>query len=175
VRVVTHETNLGVGAAMRSGFRAARGDIVVVYDADRTYPMEDVRRLVRKVEEGADLATAYPDETEGVPWGRRLLTRAAARRYRRALRGRGDGVRCFSCAFRAYRAAWLANVPFDSDGFPAAAEILGRALLGSARVEEVGSRLSARREGRSKMRLWQAIRGHRRVLRALRRLSAVAG
>ena len=39
VRVVTHAENRGVGAAMRTGLEASRGDVVVVYDADMTYPL----------------------------------------------------------------------------------------------------------------------------------------
>src|SRR5262245_26298570 len=57
VRVVTHEKNRGVGAAMRTGFASATGDVVVAYDADRTYPAADAERLVAAVEAGADVAT----------------------------------------------------------------------------------------------------------------------
>jgi dolichol-phosphate mannosyltransferase len=171
VRVVSHGANRGVGAAMRTGFDAAKGDVVVVYDADRTYPMEDVSRLVAAVREGADVASATPVVAERVPWWRRVLTWGAARSYRRALGPRAEGIRTFTCAFRAYRREWARRVAFESDGFPAAAEILGRALLAGARVVEVESRLSVRREGRSKMRVWKAIRGHRRVLRMLRRIA----
>jgi dolichol-phosphate mannosyltransferase len=168
VRAVAHGTNRGVGAAMRTGFEAATGDVVVVYDADRTYPMEDVERLVAAVGAGADVASATPAVAERVPWFRRLLTWGAARSYRRALGPAADGIRTFTCAFRAYRREWMRRVAFESDGFPAAAEILGRALLAGARVVEVESRLSARREGVSKMKVGKAIRGHRRVLRILR-------
>ena len=163
-RVVTHARNRGVGAAMRTGFAAATGDVVVVYDADRTYPAGDAARLVAEVERGADIATASPFAPGGavgrVPFGRRVLSRGAALAYRLVLGRRARGLSTFTCAFRAYRRSLLEGLVFHSDGFAAAAEILGRALLRGARVVEVPSRLTARTEGASKMRVLSALRGH---------------
>jgi len=122
VRVETHETNRGVGAAMRTGLGAARGDVVVVYDADRTYPVEDVARLVAAVGAGADVATASPFAPGGdagdVPWPRRALSRGAVLAYRAVLGPRARGVATFTCAFRAYRRAWLSAPPRSSSGSP---------------------------------------------------------
>ena len=164
VRVATHGRNRGVGAAMRTGFAAATGEVVVVYDADRTYPLEDAARLVAEVERGADVAGASPFLAGGavvrVPFGRRVLSRGAALAYRIVLGRRARGLTTFTCAFRAYRRPLIVGVPFRSDGFAAAAEILGRSLLGGARVVEVASSLSARGEGRSKMRVGRALLGH---------------
>jgi dolichol-phosphate mannosyltransferase len=171
VRILRHPENRGVGAAMRTGLAAASGDVTVVYDADATYPLADVARLVAEVERGADVASASPARAEGVSSWRRLLSAGAARTYRRALGERADGIRCFTCAFRAYRTAWSKALAFENDGFPAAAEILGRALLGGARVVEVESVLAPRREGRSKMRVLRAVRGHLRTARLLKRLA----
>ena len=61
----------------------------------------------------------------------------------------------------------MRDLPFRSDGFPATAEILGLLLLRGARAVEVGSRLSTRLEGRSKMRTLRAVAGHLRVLMRL--------
>ena len=171
VRVETHAENRGVGAAMRTGFESARGDVVVVYDADRTYPPEDIPRLVEAVASDADVATASPFADGGsmpdVPAPRRLLSRAAAGAYRLALGKRGRGIATFTCAFRAYRRPVLDDLVFRSDGFPAAGEILGRLLLAGARVVEVPSRLTARTEGTSKMRVFRAASGHLGVLTRL--------
>ncbi|HVG93132.1 MAG TPA: glycosyltransferase family 2 protein [Planctomycetota bacterium] len=167
VRVVTHAANRGVGAAMRTGFAAATGDVVVAYDADRTYPAADAERLVAAVEAGADVASASPFAPGGAAhasWPRRLLSRCAAGAYRLVLGRRAGGVRTFTAGFRAYRASRLAGVRFRSDGFPATAEILGLLLLDGARVVEVPSVLSTRSEGRSKMRTLRATIGHLRVL-----------
>jgi dolichol-phosphate mannosyltransferase len=168
VRVVTHGTNRGVGAAMRSGFAAAAGDAIVAYDADRTYPAADAARLLDALRGGADVATATPFAEGGALLGvgalRRALSLGASFAYRAVLGRRAGTVRTFTCGFRAYRAALLRGLPFRSDGFPATAEILGLLLLRGARGVEVPSRLSTRAEGRSKMRTLVALVGHLRVL-----------
>jgi dolichol-phosphate mannosyltransferase len=164
VRVETHAENRGVGAAVRTGVASADGDVIVVYDADRTYPEADALRLVDAVRAGADVASASPfapgGQAAGVAGGRRFLSRAAAFAYRVAIGRRARGVTAFTCAFRAYRAEALRAVRWRSDGFPAAAETLGRLLLAGARAVEVPSRLSTRTEGRSKMRVARAAAGH---------------
>jgi dolichol-phosphate mannosyltransferase len=171
VTVVTHERNRGVGAAIRTGIAAARGDFVVTYDADRTYPAADAARLVAEVAAGADVATASPFVPGGdagdVSAGRRFLSRAAAGCYRLVLGRRCVGIRTFTCGFRAYRRAPLLEARFQSDGFPATAEVLGLLLLRGAKAVEVPSALSTRREGRSKMRTVRAVLGHLRVLSRL--------
>lgn len=167
VRIVTHARNRGVGAAMRSGFLASTGDVVVAYDADRTYPAADAERLVAAVAAGADVATASPFAVGGAvqasAW-RRFLSRAAAGAYRLVLGRRARGVSTFTCGFRAYRGDLARALDFESDGFPATAEILARLLLKGATVVEVPSVLSTRTEGRSKMRALSVACGHVGVL-----------
>lgn len=171
VRVMTHATNRGVGAAMRTGLEAARGDVVVVYDADATYPRADIPRLVGALGSEVDVVTATPFSADGgledVPFFRRVLSRAAVLAYRLVLGRRARGITVFTCAFRAYRREVLASLVFESDGFPAAAEILGRLILRGARVEEIASTLSVRTAGVSKMRVGRAAWGHLGVLRRL--------
>jgi len=167
VTVVTHPRNRGVGAAMRSGFAATTGDVVVAYDADRTYPAADAERLVAAVAAGADVATASPFLAGGVvaaPWARRVLSKGAALAYRVAVGPAAKGVRTFTAGFRAYRGPLVRGLAFRSDGFASTAEILGRLLLHGARLVEVASTLTTRTEGASKMRVLRAIRGHAGVL-----------
>lgn len=168
VRVVTHAANRGVGAAMRTGLEAASGSVVVVYDADRTYPPEDIGRLVSAVADGADVATASPFAPGGslpdVPPSRRFLSWAAAASYRLVLGRRAGGIATFTCAFRAYGRPALEGLTWQSDGFPAAAEILGALVLDDRRVVEVPSTLRTRTEGASKMRVLRTTFGHLGVL-----------
>lgn len=165
--IVTHPGNRGVGAAMRSGFHASTGDIVVAYDADRTYPAADAARLIEAVREGADVATATPFAPGAelrTTWFRGLLSRGASFAYRLAVGSRAQGVRTFTAGFRAYRGDLVRGLRFRSDGFASTAEILCLLLLNGARVVEVPSTLTARTEGRSKMRVFRTILGHLRVL-----------
>lgn len=56
VRVVRHERNRGYGAALKTGIRAADADVIVITDADGTYPNERIPELYRRlVDEKADM------------------------------------------------------------------------------------------------------------------------
>lgn len=171
VHVVVHERNRGVGAAMRTGIAATTGTIVVVYDADRTYPLEDAQRLITALGSEHEVATATPfgagGGLEDVPVGRSLLSKAAVLAYRLVLGRRGRGLSVFTCAFRAWRGPFVRDLGWSSDGFPAAAEQLGRALLAGGRAVEVPSTLRRRTEGVSKMRVLPAALGHLGVLARL--------
>lgn len=52
VQVIRHPYNRGVGAARTTGLKAARGDVVVMIDADSTYPAQDIPKLATCVLEG---------------------------------------------------------------------------------------------------------------------------
>jgi hypothetical protein len=69
-------------------------------------------------------------------------------------------VSTFTCGFRAWRREAALRCLPASDGFPAAAEMLGRALLQGFKVVEHPSVLTTRKEGRSKMRTFRALLGH---------------
>lgn len=168
VVIANHPQNRGVGAAMRTGFAHAKGDIITCYDADCAYPVADLLTLVDAVRSGAHVASATPfvpgGSLEGVPLHRRVLSQGVAELYRAVLGGPAGSIQTFSCAFRAYRRDALFAIHFDSDGFPAASEILARLVIAGFRIVEVPSTLSDRKFGVSKMRKLETIRAHLKLL-----------
>jgi glycosyltransferase involved in cell wall biosynthesis len=52
VRVILHEHNKGKGAAVVTGFKASRGDILLIQDADLEYDPRDYPQILRPIEEG---------------------------------------------------------------------------------------------------------------------------
>lgn len=51
-RIVLHDRNMGKGAALRSGFQCATGDIVVIQDADLEYDPSQYLKLIQPILEG---------------------------------------------------------------------------------------------------------------------------
>jgi glycosyltransferase involved in cell wall biosynthesis len=52
IRVLTHSENQGKGAAVRTGIAAARGDVILIQDADLEYNPRDYPELLRPLQDG---------------------------------------------------------------------------------------------------------------------------
>lgn len=52
IRVIYHEKNMGKGAALRTGFGFAQGDIVIIQDADLEYDPQEYPKLIKPILEG---------------------------------------------------------------------------------------------------------------------------
>jgi glycosyltransferase involved in cell wall biosynthesis len=156
VRVLGLDTCGGLGQVLREGAPLVAGDVVVTYDADRPYPLDDAPRLVALIDEGNDVVTASPWHPSGeasgaAPW-RFWLSRTASRLYRLRLGRRARNLHTFTCGYRAYRTETLRSALPRRSGFVATTEILLNALRQGARAAELPSTLRARTEGTSKMR-----------------------
>jgi dolichol-phosphate mannosyltransferase len=165
IRVLRHPTNLGLGAALRTGFANATSPVVCTIDSDCTYPPERLPELVRLLDDGAEIATAsawHPESqaAEGNPI-RILLSRAVSGLYKLLI---GQDVHTFTCLFRAYRRDAVARIRFRADGFAAVAEIMLRSMLAGYRVRELPMRLEQRRFGDSKLKVGDALLAHAGLL-----------
>ena len=85
--VIDHPMNRGYGAALKTGFRAAAHDIVIITDADGTYPEDRIVDLLARVDDGAEMAIgARTGANVNIPWQRRPA-KAALRRIASYLSG----------------------------------------------------------------------------------------
>jgi glycosyltransferase involved in cell wall biosynthesis len=64
-RVIRHPTNLGYGAAVKTGVRRARAELVVIIDADGTYPCERIPDLVAAATSADMVIGARTEGTQG--------------------------------------------------------------------------------------------------------------
>jgi len=60
ITVHRHQTNLGKGAALRTGFKYAQGDFIAIQDADLEYDPNDLKRLVRPLIENKRMLFSDP-------------------------------------------------------------------------------------------------------------------
>ena len=70
--MLRHEANRGTGAARTTGTRAARGELLLMTDADGTYPSEDIPRLVKELESCDMVIGAREREMGSIKWLRTL-------------------------------------------------------------------------------------------------------
>jgi len=52
IRIIYHERNRGKGAALRSGFAAATGDVVIIQDSDLEYDPNEYAKLIQPIRDG---------------------------------------------------------------------------------------------------------------------------
>jgi undecaprenyl-phosphate 4-deoxy-4-formamido-L-arabinose transferase len=101
VRVVRFKRNFGQHPAMHAGLVRSRGEILVTMDGDLQNSPEDIPKLVRAVEGGADVASGRRASRRD-SWGRTLPSRLINGMLRRFTR---VDISDFGCAFNAYRRA----------------------------------------------------------------------
>ncbi len=136
VRVVHHATNLGYGAALRSGFAAASYDVVAFTDGDRQFRVADIGRLIDRLRE-----PDAPDVVAGYRIRRAdpLVRTLYARLYRLANRiFFGLTVRDVDCACKLFRREALSGLRVESGGAFFSAELLIKLRASGRRVAEVG-------------------------------------
>jgi glycosyltransferase involved in cell wall biosynthesis len=69
-KVVTHPISLGNGAAIKSGARAASGEIFVMMDGDGQHKADDIQSLIDMLDEGYDMAIGARDSSSHADVGR---------------------------------------------------------------------------------------------------------
>lgn len=161
VRVVKHSHNKGLGAATRTGFAHARGDIVVVTDSDGTYPFTEIPNMLALLTPDVDIVTASPYHTdggvEGVPAYRIFLSKGASLLYRILLKW---NLHTYTAMFRVYRREVVHSVPSMANGFLMPAELLSVAILLGYKAVEYPTVLHVRCYGQSKARVARIILAH---------------
>lgn len=162
VVLMKHDRNRGPGAAVRTGFSKATGDIICTIDSDCTFdPLKIPMMLQLMEDQKADIITASPYHplggVENVPAWRLLLSRGASAIYRRLCVCK---LYTYTSFMRVYRRRVIETVPFEADGFAAFTEILLRAAQQGYKVAEIPMVLKSRVIGVSKMKVTKTIRTH---------------
>jgi glycosyltransferase involved in cell wall biosynthesis len=154
-----HRTNFGLGQALRYGFAQAKGDVVVTLDADLTYSVDHIDRLLDAFEEtGAKIVVASPyahgGVTTRVPFRRLLPSRVANVLLAAASNAH---ISTYTGMVRAYDTRFLRSLNVRAMGMDVNAEILRQAQILRARIVEIPAHLdwsaNARSAGGSGLRV----------------------
>ncbi len=161
---VIHEPQRGYGNAYLTGLEAARGDYIVMADADLTYDFTDIPRFVARLDEGAELVIG--DRMKNIqpgamPWlhryvGNPVLTGILNLFYR-------AGVEDAHCGMRALRRNVLPRLDLQTTGMEFASEMVIRAAKEDLRIAQVPIEYHPR-EGESKLSTWRDGWRHLRFL-----------
>jgi dolichol-phosphate mannosyltransferase len=141
VYVVSHPTNLGYGAALRTAFDFAihrRYDLVVTLDCDGQHEPQRIRQLVSACR-SADIASGSryldaPASLAQVPSDRLRINRTVTREINERL---GLALTDTFCGFKAYRTCALAKLELAESGYAMPLELWVQAAWNHLRIVEV--------------------------------------
>ena len=135
---VVHEPRRGYGSAYLAGFSAARGEYIVMADADLTYDFAEIPRFVEGLEAGADMVIG--DRMDNIhpgamPWlhryvGNPVLTGTLNLFFR-------TGVKDAHCGMRAVRRTALPALDLRTTGMEFASEMVIRAAKANLDIRQV--------------------------------------
>jgi glycosyltransferase involved in cell wall biosynthesis len=137
--IVVREERPGYGSAYLAGLAVARGDFIVMGDADETYPMRDLAPFVERLAAGDDLVMGSRFEGtihgEAMPW----LNRHVGNPILTGLLNVLFGVKISDahCGMRAVRRDALDRLDLHSTGMEFASEMVFKAFRRRLRVSEI--------------------------------------
>jgi dolichol-phosphate mannosyltransferase len=172
ITIISHQTNLGVGAVFRTGFEAAlkiadSSDVLVTMEADNTSDLAILPEMLKKLRAHSDvvLASCYArgGKIEGTDLWRKVLSWGA--NLLLVLAFPIPGVKTYSSFYRVYNAGFLQKAFEDykgklieQPGFVCMVEVLVKLYRVNARIAEVPMvlRINMRKDA-SKMRVWRTV------------------
>ncbi|NIM20165.1 MAG: glycosyltransferase [Candidatus Latescibacteria bacterium] len=162
IRYISYKENRGRGYALRSGFGAAIGDIVVSTEADLSWGADIIIRMVTALEESdRDIIVASPFMREGklvnVPFRRALISRIGNKFLTSTIPA---DITMVSGMTRCYRREVLDAIEIESEGKEFHVEVLFKALVLGYRIGEIPATLKweSHKEGSGKRRAALTIR-----------------
>ena len=161
--VVIHETRPGKGSALRAGFAAARGEYVIMLDADCSMDPAEIPAYVDKLRDGYDMVKGSRFMKGGGTDDMTLLRRAGnfgLLLLANQMYGSDYSDLCYG--FLGFHASLLRQVDLDVDGFEVEMQLIARATRAGARIGEVASFEARRLHGQSNLRTfpdgWRILR-----------------
>src|SRR6185312_7943370 len=126
--IVVHEPERGYGNAYMAGFAAARGQYIVMADADLTYDFEEIPRFVAELDKGADMVIGNRMKNihpGAMPWLHRYIGNPLLSGFLNLLFR--TGVDDAHCGMRALRRDVLPQLDLRTTGMEFASEMVIRA------------------------------------------------
>jgi glycosyltransferase involved in cell wall biosynthesis len=143
VRVIHHHANLNLGHALQTGFRNAKGDVIVVLDLDMSYSVDHIELMVDALcASSADVVVASPymkgGKVTAVPFTRKLMSKWVNKLMSVAAQ---ETFHTFTGMVRAYRKEFIRYVNLKTTDYEINPEIMYKSMILRARIVEVPAHL----------------------------------
>jgi glycosyltransferase involved in cell wall biosynthesis len=165
LRPLSHPANRGYGAALRTGFAAARGDLVFYTDSDNQFDLGQLGSALPLIVD-CDAVLGYRQHRQD-PFTR-LCTSAVFNRLTCLVLGMS--VRDLNCSFKLFRREAIQSLSLESDDFFIDAELVARLHRAGWRYTQLPVRHFPRTAGRSSVRASDVPRTLRSLARMRSRL-----
>src|SRR5438552_5585076 len=151
-QIIYHPVNRGKGAALRTGFEAASGDIILVQDADLEYSPEEYPVLLEPIISGKADAVFGSRFMGGRPHRVLFFWHMAGNRFLTLLSNMFTNLNLtdVETGFKAFKASLIKSIELEEDRFGVEPEIIAKLAQRGCRIYEVGISYSGRtyREGK---------------------------
>ena len=155
-RVIHHPENRGKGAALRAGFAAATGDVVVVQDADLEYDPADLPALLEPIRRGRADAV-YGSRFQGGPRRVLFFWHSVGNNFLTLLSNMFTNLNLtdMETCYKLVRRELLQRLPLGSNRFGFEVEITARLSQTGARIWELPISYSGRTYAEGKKITWR--------------------
>lgn len=156
-KIVHHAKNRGKGAALRSGFAAATGDLIIIQDADLEYDPSEYPNLVGPILSGKADAVYGSRFMGGQSHRVVYFWHMVGNKFLTLLSNMCTNLNLtdMEVGFKAFRAEIIKKMDLREDGFGVEAEITARLAKAQSRIYEVGVSYSGRTYKEGKKVTWK--------------------
>jgi glycosyltransferase involved in cell wall biosynthesis len=156
-QIIYHPVNRGKGAALRSGFAAATGDVILVQDADLEYSPEDYSALLEPLMSGEADAVVGSRFMGGRPHRVLFFWHMVGNKFLTLLSNMLTNVNLtdMETGYKAFKAPLIKSIRIEEDRFGVEPEIIAKLARTGCRIYEVGISYSGRTYAEGKKISWK--------------------
>lgn len=151
VLLISHGVNKGKAEAVKTGLKHARGDIIVIQDADLEYAPEEIVELITPIankEANVVYGSRFLGSIEGMAlshfWGNKILTGVTNILY-------GARLTDMMTGHKAFKREVLERISLTSKRFEFEPEVTAKTLLSGFRIKEIPIKYKHRTKGKEKI------------------------